>query len=82
MSFKNVFENTYRTLFWCYLNLVFVVVFCVFFFKQKREIDPFDYFFLKLVLRTDYENTKNIIFVFSENCYCHLNLVFCVLCVF
>ena len=29
-----------------------------------------------------FENTKNISYGFSENYYCHLNLVFCVLRVF
>ena len=32
--------------------------------------------FLKLLLRTIFENTENTILVFSKNCYCSLNLVF------
>ena len=39
-------------------------------------------FFFKLFLRTTFENTKNIILVFSENCSCSLNLVFSMFSVF
>ena len=42
----------------------------------------FDSYFLKLLLRTNFENTQNIILVFSEDCCCFLDLVFFVFFVF
>ena len=35
----------------------------------------FDSYFLKLFLRTVFENIKNTIFVFSKNCSCFLDLM-------
>ena len=45
-------------------------------------------YFLKLILRTIFKNIKNIIFVFFENCFGYLNLIYiyiyiyCVFCFF
>ena len=36
----------------------------------------FGFCFLKLLLRTVFENIKNTIFVFSKNCSCFLDLMF------
>ena len=37
---------------------------------------------LKLPSRTVFENTKNTILVFFENCYCYLNFMFYVFSMF
>ena len=42
----------------------------------------FDSCFLKLFLKIVFKNIENIIFVFSKNYYCYLNLVFDVLSIF
>ena len=34
------------------------------------------FFFIKLLLKTVFENIKNTIFVFSKNCSCFLDLIF------
>ena len=39
-------------------------------------LDLFGYLFLKTLLRTVFQNIKNTIFVFSENYFYYLNLVF------
>ena len=38
----------------------------------------FDSYFLKLFLRTNFENIENIIFMFTQNCFCSKSSVFCV----
>ena len=47
-----------------------------FVYLSKKKKGPLGSCFLKLFLRTIFENTKNIISVFSENCSCSLNLMF------
>ena len=44
--------------------------------RTKPTILMFGSCFLKLFLRTVFENTENLILVFNENCSCYLNLVF------
>ena len=39
-------------------------------------MDIFGSCFLKLLLRTVFENIENIILMFFENCFCYLNLLF------
>ena len=38
--------------------------------------------FSELLLRTVFENTKNVKMMFSKNCFCYLNLVFSVFSMF
>ena len=44
--------------------------------KMRNVRVCFGPYFLKLFLRTVFENTKNTIFVFSKNCSCFLDLMF------
>ena len=42
----------------------------------------FGFFFFKLFMKIVFENTENVILVFSENCHCSLHLVFYMFFVF
>ena len=49
---------------------------------NMRKLELFGSYFLKLFLIIVFENIKNVILMFFENCFCYLNLVFSVFFLF